>query len=288
MKTTYCIISYLNNSITEEKVAIGFLVIQENNPPYLKFSPSKLQIVKRLNASAYNFLNKNIQEFVKSIEMMSRENSFVNYSSEDLTRLNIYEQGIFHFSTPRILNEEPNIEKLDFYFKKWIDNGMQEKTAHIKKDISEFKSHLENKLYIPLRKTINVNYSIKKKLIPDLIFDYKLDAIGANGSLLTAKSVDLKNAKRGSIENTVAKYEFLLDCLIPFSEKNLGLKNNHETLLIINKPDANSENEELYHKLKDQKNLDFKVIDADNIDYIQKTVAANHVSKFSSLLEKWS
>lgn len=281
MKTYYSIISFLNNSVSDEKIAFGLLVLSDSKN-FIEFSNSKLKFIKRMNHDAYNLLHNLIPKFNDTF--LSNFGLGNNLSLDSLYKLNAYEQGVLNFSSPKILNESVDDVVFNSYFQKWIENNtnnfVEEKPEKI---ISNFKTTLKENIGI-FKNKIDVNYTVETKDIPDLIFDFKLDAIAANGSLITAKAIDLVNLKRASVETTIAKYELLLDCLIPFSERRLNLHSNHENLLIINKPNDKNENIEIYQKLKKQTNFDFKVMEADDIKQFQNIISKDGVGKFSERL----
>jgi hypothetical protein len=286
MKNYFSIVSFLNNQISGEKIAIGLIFLKDETP-FVRFSKAKINLAKKINPLSFSLLTSNIKNFEpKFLNNINKLKNESNFSLDNLYRLNGYEQGIINISTPKLFNAEINTETVEYYFNEWIENKSHlEKEEIIKpKKESTIKQTVKTNLAI-YKERIDINYRVEKENIPDLFFDYRLDVIAANGSLITAKSVDLENQKSGSIENSIAKYELLLDCLIPFSEKKLHLKSSgHENLLLINKPLKGSENEELYHKLKNQRQFKFKVAELDQLSKLKSVIAKHGVSKFSERL----
>lgn len=102
----YSIISYVNNRVTNERISIGLLFIN-NDTAKIRFSDSKMKFVKTLNEKGYNLLNLSIQEWVKHKFLPDRVP---------------YEQGIIDFSELKIFNHDLTDEVFEQYFSKWIEN----------------------------------------------------------------------------------------------------------------------------------------------------------------------
>jgi len=284
MKTYYSIISYLNNFVSDEKIAFGFILTNNENS-MVRFSSSKIRLIKHINEKAYGLLKSSLNNFDISLNNFSAIESNIDLV-EKLQRLSTYEQGILHYSSPKILNEEISNEVFNLYFNKWIENNinvLDESFNEIKRE-SKFKVSLSNN-FKPLKEKIDINYTVNKEKIPELFFNFQLDAIAANGSLITAKAIDLENLTRTSVENNIARYKLLLDCLIPFAEDKLNLHSGHETFLIINKPIEKTENEEIYYKLKNSNHYNLKILEVANIDHLNQVISKNGVGKFSERLQ---
>ena len=62
MKNYYSIISFLNNRVSDEKIAIG-LVIIGGPKPIVKFSSSKINFARKINAKSAFLLEKTLDNF---------------------------------------------------------------------------------------------------------------------------------------------------------------------------------------------------------------------------------
>lgn len=288
MKATYSIISFVNNPVSQEKIAVGLIVFHDSDV-YLKFSNKKIGFAKKLNAKAFHLLSTTVKKLESSITNTSYEKlQRKGINQEFLFYLKNYEQGILQFSEPKLIETE-NANHWDEFFIEWIDKSYSDLPAVAsvspqQENKALFKAKLERSVLEPLKGRININYRIKKREVPALIFDYDLDAIGANGSLVIAKSIDFKNDSTSKLESDIVRYEFLLDCLIPFSESRLGLNSDHDIALIVNPPDVRSKNYEIYERLKHQEGLRFKVWDVEKSPGFTNLVANKTLHKFSEII----
>ena len=100
----YSIVSFLNNPVSDEKIACG-LIFSSDNFSRFRFSQSKMEIIRILNPENYAFFEKAILHASGTSDFELLQN-----------------RGVLHISSPKILIEENTQESFDWYFSKWIEN----------------------------------------------------------------------------------------------------------------------------------------------------------------------
>jgi len=286
----YSIVSFLNSPVTGERIAIGLIILLPDGKVITGFSSKKMEFAKRLNPSNYSFFEKKIQSYFNGLDRLNIEPSGARFNLDYLNYLSIYEQGSIHFSEPKLILEEITETKFEKFFNLWIQEDFRLNPEHIEpnKEVEKFKQGIEIKIRQPLRHKIDVDYKVKSASVPQLIFDFKVDAIGANGSLFSAKSVDLISTTHQSAQNTIARFEFMLSCLIPFVESKFHLSGSHRNVLILNEPPENNPNFELYRKLLDKNALPFEVTSVSRASDFTTDVLHKKAKPLSELLEGYN
>lgn len=103
MKSFYSIVRFINNSLSNENLAVGMIVISGGNVFY-KFSAEKLNLVKKispLNSALLAYTLDKIKSFIDQ-EILSNKPLFNNltFNVEYLERLFIYNNGFLKFDKP--------------------------------------------------------------------------------------------------------------------------------------------------------------------------------------------
>lgn len=116
----YSIISYLNNSVSEEKIAIGLIIYSDNNF-ILQKSDSKIAIACYINKEHSYFIKSSFRSLFERLDYSFKDTS-VDDIEKEIIRLHQYEQGIIQVSFPKIMNAPLTQELFNTYFDKWIEN----------------------------------------------------------------------------------------------------------------------------------------------------------------------
>lgn len=289
MKSFYSIVRFINNSLSNENIAVGMIVISEKEIFY-KFSDEKLSLVKKinpLNASLLEYTIDKIKLFINN-EIISNKSLFndLTFNVEYLERLSIYNNGILQFDKPSGINLYFDNEKFYDFFKRYIelDISLPPKPFIDKSFNNTIKRVFSN----PLKNQIDIDYKIKKGSIPNLFFDYKLDGIGLNGVIYTVKSIDL-NAEPpiDKLNSQVSELESLNHRLDLFS-KNLNITPDaNEHYLVVDKYKGNkSSYKNIYEMLKSQSPNDFsyRVIESNELGGVTNVIMKKGAKKFSEVL----
>lgn len=114
--TNYSIVSYMSNHVSDEKIAIGLIMFSDFKDPIYRISENKIDMACLINPSIGSFIRKVLNE--ESIFGFTKDMKIC----DELIRRHQTEQGILHYSSPRILNSDLNQNDFNYYFDKWILN----------------------------------------------------------------------------------------------------------------------------------------------------------------------
>lgn len=288
MKSFYSILKYVNNPLSNEIIALGLVIIADEQV-YFHLSHQKLELAKKLNPKNFKLLEFSLNNFKNFVKKETIDESLFLFKSEKhlnkqfLNRLYDYNNGILQFSKPEVINSIISTSTFHDYFRKFIG---EELFFEEKEKISEFKKVIENKLYKPLKDRIDIDYTLKKKQIETLFFDFHFDSLGVNGSLYAAKAIDFNsNRQLGQIRNDISDFESVIERLKRLAF-NKGLSNNHKFCLIVDpyKGNAPSYND-LYSILKKDNMPLFEIISTKEVNKFINVVIDRNARKFSEELE---
>lgn len=291
MKSFYSIIRFINNSLSNENLAVGMIVISGEQVFY-KFSTDKLNLVKRispLNISLLEYTLDKIKSFIEN-EILSKKPLFndLTFNVEYLERLSIYNNGFLKFDKPSGINMSFDSEKFDEFFKRYIELNIE---IPAKPTIDRSFTNTVNKVFSePLKDRIDINYKMKKGIIPNLFFDYKLDGIGMNGVIYTVKSIDL-NAELpiDKLNTSVTDLESLNHRVDLFGKQhNLNPKENRHYLVVDQYKGNKSSYKNLYEMLKSQSPSDYSysVIGTNELAKVTEEIKKRGAKKFSEVLSE--
>ncbi len=241
MNSFYSIIRFVSNQWSSENLAVGLLVVS-GNELFFRVSERKLRLASRLDPKAQKLLKFSLNQLKSFVEgekeliresnltILPLEKSKLDYSFVE--RLHRYSKGILQFSSPEFIGKSFDEVLFNKYFLKMID-GVEtlEKEEAV---VSDFFQKIASKLHEPLREKVDVNYSLKKGSLPNLYFDYSLENIGVNGSIIASASIDLNHDRIDTLQKKLAEYETVVDRLKLFADlKSLGT--DHTFFLIADR-----------------------------------------------------
>lgn len=290
MKSFYSIIRFVNNPLSKENLAIGIIMVS-NGKIYYKFSNEKINLVNKINPSNFKLLQYTIQkikgfvenELTKEVSLFDKE---VKVNHEYLTRLSIYNNGFLQFDNPSIIDMDFDQGKFNSFFHRYIDLVI--KPVEKKIIDNTFSKKIKRVFSDPLKNHINIDYRVKKSVIPNLFFDYDLDGIGYNGIIYTIKSIDL-NAERpiDQVRKDISELESLNQRIDLFGKSKKFDPDKNKHYLVIDKYEGTKERySELYDILSDQDPEDYKyeLISSDKLNDVTKQMLSNNVQEFTDLL----
>lgn len=288
MESHISIIRFVNNPLSEESIALG-LVVVSNNEVYFKLSQKKIKFAQKLNPSSAKLLSFSLTQLQRFIskDLADQSNNIIKFDkiidSQYLSRLSVYNNGIIQFSKPSFLKASIDANLFEEYFQKIIgDNGFEKELV---KPITELKKTIETKIYKPLEAQIDVDYTLKKGILPSLFFDFHVDGIGVNGAMYAAKSVDFNTNKPISdIRAEISEYESVIERLNTFAKRK-GINGTPNYYLVADQYEGKTPSYlDLYSLLKEQNMPYFTLISSKNLDVFVNKVERNNVSKFSVLV----
>lgn len=249
----YSLIKIATNAATDDSIAVGVLCFDGNRiQSYISSNQRKLAN-KLLGDSSIN-IDFILSQISQKIETINRDepsllaNTKEKYKQPALySYLNAYSNGILQFSEPKLLEtEKVDVDALFTYlFKKdYVTNSAKpiQSTTRFPKEV------VERKLLSKVREQIHTEYKFKKDKFPSIHFNYELDCIGKNGSLIGAKSFDF-NRSNQTVDNDVSHYLALIASLTNKYETTSEVNNFY---LLAEEPNASTQagNEAIYRAIK--------------------------------------
>ena len=291
MESYYSILKFVNNPVSNESIAVGLIFISQDQV-FFKYSEQKINFVKKLNPSVsklFDFSVEQLNSYIKKDSLVSSGMLFKFpkiLNSNFLNRLSDYNNGILQFSKLAFIKDNIDQEIFLDYFRKFINNSIDEQKITEGDHTSPLKLKIEQSFYAPLKDKIDVEYTLKKKSLPSLFFDYKLDGIGVNGSMYAAKSIDFNSNKPlVQIKSEISEFESVIDRLNKFAEtKNIPNQEPQYNLIVDPYQGNSPSTSELYLLLKEENMPFFKLISSDDIDGLVANYIKNKVGKFSDYL----
>jgi len=284
MKSYYSIIKYVNNSLTNETISLG-LIIVSNNEVFFHISPNKIELAKRLSSKNYKLLDFSLKQFKRFADkeltidnsVLFEKDKIIDY--DYLSRLSNYNNGILQFSKPEIIDAIISYSDFLAYVKRFIGEDLPLAAKILE---SPFKSLIKRKLYNPLESRIDVDFTLKKNQLESLFFDFHLDGIGVNGALYAAKAIDFNsNRQLNQIRTDISEFESVIERLNRLAVKK-GLSSDNNYCLIIDSYNGNLPSyNDLYSLLKKDNMPLFKILQSNEVDKFTDQVIANNARKFS-------
>lgn len=281
MKSFYSILKFSPNIVTEDSLAIGIILFNKGSF-HSFFSDKKKRIAQNLlndKDSDLHFLMNQIKEKCEDIKGSNYQkilfDQYEKYSELSYFHyLSNYSNGILQFSKPNTLFEnfdEKSFESLVFtLFNEYTESR---KVESVKK--SSFKEVVERKLIKRVSKAVHTHYTFEPKSYPSIYFNYEMDCIGLNGSLIGAKSLDFEQSIQ-SIDRNVSHYYTLISFLASKYEKPLI---ENKFFLISEEPDdIGSKKHQLWESVK--KNELIKVLNPEESDIVARDIEQRKAVKF--------
>jgi hypothetical protein len=292
MKGFLSIVRYVSDPVSNENIAVGVLMVSNEGKVYFKTSKNKLNLVKKINPKSYKLVLFTLNQLALKLGVDDKysQSIFKNNSGlrglDFLENLHSYNNGLIQFSKPIQLEDEVlNYDSLMALFKKYVEKDYSELAYADEKTTSGYQVRLNEKLHEPLRERIDVQFKLQKEQIRTLYFDYEIDAIGVNGRIYAAKSIDINHYQKvGELQRQIAEFESLINRLKIFAEQR-NLKPDHNINLIVEpyKGDKSSIRE-LYNIISIEKMPLFQVIETDKTDSFVASIIKNKATPFSELL----
>ena len=226
MAAQYSILKYVPNPISGEAIAVGLLVVQANTN-FFCYSRQKLELCSRIAPESVSLFRLYLKSFHALLGNQHIAGPNQLFQSEPtiavskLTDFSKYHNGVVQFSAPAFIEKTFNREDFEQFYCKVIGSYPEESGQHITHAngpglVSKVHRHFKQ----VLSEQADIDYTIHKGQLPNLYFDFKLDAAAYNGKMYSAKAVDFNRHKaREAIEKTLVEYEALVQRLDELSEK---------------------------------------------------------------------
>ena len=294
MSSYYSVIQFVSNQWYRENVTIGLLAISGKNI-FFRTAAQKIKLAESLNPEAKNILSFSLKQLNQFI---SSEQELVAGSDERcieveqvlneayVERLHRYSNGIVRFSPPEFVGKAFDCNSFATYFQNIVGANKGAPSKSRRKSASSFFSEIEQRLHKPLENKVDVSFTLKKRSLPSLYFDFELENIGVNGSIIASASIDINKERIDVLHKKLTEYETVIDRLRSFA-KSEGIGSDHTFYLIANSYDGETlSNQELDSFLQNGIKGKFERISTSQLDEIVKKVNNSGATKFSTVLRE--
>ncbi|MBN8821925.1 MULTISPECIES: hypothetical protein [unclassified Spirosoma] len=299
MASYYSILRFVNNPLSDENIALGLVVLTSDQIPettsemraIVRISEAKVDFAKKLNPGCVKLLHFSLNQLYRFFEQDLADQSDqimqfpVRLKREFLDRLASYNNGILQFTKPAYIESSNISELFDRYFAKFVEFNINTFQREKESSSSFLKMRIEKDFYKPLRGKIDIDYTLRKRQLPSLYFNYHLEGIGVNGSIYTLKALDLNaNHQIDTLQREVSEYESLIKRLDEFAAQKAIMGKPNYYLAVDPYEGKNKERHELYELVKDNPLLPFTCISSKELPDVVEQIEEKKVHKFSELL----
>ncbi|QDK78325.1 hypothetical protein EXU85_06810 [Spirosoma sp. KCTC 42546] len=304
MASYYSILRFVNNPLSDESIALGLVVLTSDQiaettarrpgsemRAMVRISEAKVDFAKKLNPGCVKLLHFSLSQIYRFFEQDLADQSGqimqfpIRIEQKFLDRLANYNNGMLQFTKPAYIESTNIIELFDRYFAKFIEFNINPAQKEKESPSSRLRMRIETDFYKPLRGKIDVDYTLHKKQLPSLYFNYHLEGIGVNGSMYALKALDLNaNHQIDTLQREVSEYESLIKRLDEFAAQKRITGKPHYYLAVDPYEGKNKERHELYELVNDNPSLPFKCVNSQELPEIVAQIEQKKVHKFSELL----
>jgi hypothetical protein len=302
MENYFSIVRFVNNPLSDESIALGLIVLTAGKQSgagsgtfeaqaMFRLSEAKVAFAKKLNPGSARLLDFSLKQLHSFLSLELQDQTYraiqfpVRVKHSFLERLSDYNNGILQFSKPRYIESSTIATAFDDYFARFIEPQalVPEQVKNVVE--SQLKVQVEKNFYQPLRGQIDVDYTLQKKQLPSLYFDFHLEGIGVNGAMYAVKAIDLNGTQQlDTIRNELSEYESVIERLNLFAEERKISGKAHYYLVTDPYEGKNKDRKELYSLLTNVKMPSFEVIASEGLPGIVRDFRQKNVRKFSEVV----
>ncbi len=282
MKSFYSILKLSPNIATQDSVAVGVILFDGKNLLQY-FSDKKLKFAKKIisNSSVdFDFIINQIKENLQihnsqndKTKLFNQSDEFSNPSFFDY--LNKYSNGLLQFSKPKFMFNDENSFDFENLVNHLFNESLYKEAIKLDDNFIRFKELINTKLISKVEKQVHVNYKLSPKLFPSIYFNYEMDCLGLNGSLIGAKSLTFDKTLQ-VIDKDISHYFTLISNLS--NTYNKSLKENDFYLISEEPQNIDSKEHILWESINNNDLL--KVIHPEESDKIANVIVEKKASKF--------
>jgi hypothetical protein len=290
----YSILRFVNNPLTDESIALGLVMLPEPESgqsvqAMFRLSEIKVEFAKKLNPGCAKLLAFSLEQLNTYFQqdLVAQTDRLIQFpvqvQQSFIERLATYNNGILQFTEPAYIESTTLITAFERYFNTFIEANLPVKEKQTVGGLSRMQRRVITELYEPLRGKIDVDYTLRKKQLPTLFFDYHLDGLGVNGAMYAVKAVDLNaNHHIDTLERKLSEFESVIDRLNKFA-KEREINNEPHYYLIVDPYEGESrDRKELYDILQSTEKFELRT--SSKLKQIATEMQQRKVGKFS---EKW-
>jgi hypothetical protein len=240
MKTYYSIVSIATNPILNEQFNIGLLCVTPLEA-YFHFSKDKFKVIRsllsdsgaKLALSALKGIEQTVnttgvEENLRSREKQAFSEAYLNYLSR-------YNNNLIQFTPPVEIDLNVDESLFQTLFQKFVFSEESFESVENARNplFGKQKRAFKNKA----RAYANIDFSVGKDLVKNLVVPVKVDVFGKNGAFVSGQTIDFSKTA-ASLNNALSSYLYLVDhakqsdngasCYILGSEPDKASKEQHE------------------------------------------------------------
>lgn len=270
MTTQYSILSVLIRPEIQEKITIGFLLMDDEKV-FFNYSKIKLAASKNLlSVNAYTSLKDALHNINAAAECHNHKEQPINLISEKakvfkksyIEYLSRYNNNILSFSSPKDIELDASLDMFSKLYRKFIDNTIPVEKKPFTNFIQRFKQ--ENRQI--LSKHFNIDKKVTNKDIPTLIVPVTITLIGQNEVPTFVQSLDFEK-RTDFLSNDILEIFYLQRA---FNDDNKG----SIAMSITNEPDKSNfpQQHDIWRQLRNTSGIiHFDISEAEEvIEYAEK------------------
>lgn len=291
MKTFLSILSVKTNSYSNEKIVLGLIAVTANEVFYA-YSKTKLALLNKFSKeediafflkSLLNQVQHTVEESNKTLT--SNQSSLIHgvtvFSEDYFSYLSKYNNGIFQFSEPVIINTNFSANDFANYYGKFVGESLTIKSPKPKKTFYQKLKPLFEK--DSLKQKADINFQFNPVTFKGILKETNIPLITKNGDISALQTIDF-TLQPNTIANHFYETQIILNALTIFSKK-IGC--NVEKIKIgFEEPELKTEQHKLFNMaFSEYKNV-FEFLTIDKVEKYTDKIAESENVKFSSLLNK--
>lgn len=257
MNTFYSIIKLAPNNLSGDTVAIGLILYNGKQLLYY-FSDRKKKIASKLfngNTFSIDVLVKQFKDRLDEINHRNEPTADLElfagkeklFEGSYFNHLKRYSQGLIQFSEAYHVDEDIDEDKFGNIIELVFDESKKTTEAIEPSGFSHSQLIVRKNLIEPVREKVHTNYKFSREKKPSIYFQYELDCIGLNGSLIGAKHLDFSRSY-STLDRNISHYFALISILT--GEYNKSLKENDFFLISDEPQNINSLEHHLWESIK--------------------------------------
>jgi len=285
MNSFYTLIKISTNPTSGDQITVGLLLKTENRF-YLKFSDRRIAASLRLRDEedrSFSFFKNQLENRIENFNSELTNNTAELFlpetflTSDFFSHLKVSSNNLIQFSEPSIISSDFTEEQFNKLYEMFVEKASVS-ISHERNEEGKLYNNVEQKLIRKVENKVHTNYDINQKIIPSLNFSFKLDCVGKNGAIISAKSFDL-NSTSPTIERNLVRLEIVL-----YKLSAVYGNGGNKTFIIADEPEGkNSENFNIWETIK--KNQSFEVLSSDNANEVADYIEQKNAGRFLPIQE---